>query len=126
MARAYTRERNPLRSGAAQLGQPCGAWEALAIHQVIDWCGEAGGEWYFWGTHFGADLDLLWIRGSRRWGFEIKRSSTPRLTRSLLTAIYDLGLDRAYVAHLGEQTFPLHERVTALAASRILSDLPTS
>jgi len=65
----------------------------------------------------------LWVRGRRRWGFEIKRTSAPSLTRSLRTAIDVLELDRAFVVHAGERTFPLHERVTALSATRLLTDL---
>jgi hypothetical protein len=42
----------------------------------------------------------------------------------LKTAIELLDLDRAFVIHAGDHTFPLHERVTAVAAARLLTDLP--
>jgi hypothetical protein len=45
------------------------------------------------------------------------------MTRSLRTAIELLDLDRAFVIHAGDHTFPLHERVTAVAAARLLADL---
>jgi len=101
------------------------SWEGFVIHQVMEWCGEDMGQWHFWATHSGAELDLLWLRGNQRFGFEVKRTAAPRLSRSIVTAIEDLGLDRAFVIHAGERTFPLHDRVTAVAADRILDDLPS-
>ena len=101
------------------------SWEGFVIHQVMEWCGEDMGQWHFWATHSGAELDLLWLRGDQRFGFEVKRTAAPRLSRSIVTAIEDLGLDHAFVIHAGEATFPLHDRVTAVAADRILDDLPS-
>jgi hypothetical protein len=34
-----------------------------------------------------------------------------------------LGLQRFFVVHAGDRTFPLHPKVTALAAARLLEDL---
>jgi hypothetical protein len=99
------------------------SWEGFLLQQVSQRLGAAPEECYFWATHSGPELDLLWVRGRRRWGFEIKRTSAPSLTRSLRTAIDVLELDRAFVVHAGERTFPLHEHVTALAATRLLTDL---
>lgn len=69
---------------------------------------------YFWGTHQGAELDLLVIAGGSRLGFELKRTSAPRATRSMFSALDALGLDRLYVIYPGETRFPLHERIEAL------------
>ena len=99
------------------------SWEGFLLQQVTQHLGAAPEECYFWATHSGAELDLLWVRGRKRWGFEIKRTSAPTLTRSLRSTLEVLRLDRAFVVHAGDRTFPLHERVTALAATRVLSDL---
>jgi len=93
------------------------------LQQVIDWVGAEPQECYFWAAHSGPEIDLVWIRGRRRWGFEIKRTSSPILTRSLMTAMEALGLQRASVVHAGEHTLRLHRRVKALAANRMLDDL---
>jgi len=67
---------------------PLGAsWEGFLLQQVVEHLGAAWEECFFWATHSGAELDLLWVRGRRRWGFEFKRTSSPRLTGSLRTAI---------------------------------------
>lgn len=99
------------------------SWEGFALRQVIARLGAAPDECYFWAIHSGAELDLLWVRGRRRWGFEFKRTSSPSLTRSLMTALDSLQLDKAFLIHAGDKTFPLHRRVTAVAAVRLLDDL---
>jgi hypothetical protein len=45
------------------------------------------------------------------------------LTRSLRASLEDLDLQRAFVIHAGEKTFPLHRKVTAVAANRVLEDI---
>lgn len=100
------------------------SWEGFLLRQVINLLDAAPEECSFWATHAGPEIDLLWVRGRRRWGFEFKRTSSPKLTRSMHGALEALGLERAFVVHAGEHTFPLHEHVTALAAERILTELP--
>ena len=78
---------------------------------------------YFWGTHAGAELDLVIQQGGRLRGFEIKRTSAPRFTRSMRSAMDDLDLARLDLVHAGKDTFPLAERVRAVAAGRLLEDL---
>ena len=99
------------------------SWEGFMLHQVLEWLGAAPEECFFWATHSGAEIDCLWIRGQRRWGFEFKRTSSPTLTRSVRTALDLLGLQRVYIIHAGAESFPLHAKVTAVAASQILEDL---
>ncbi len=100
------------------------SWEAFALRQTVQRLGALPQECYFWSVHSGAEIDLLWVRGRRRWGFEFKRTSSPALSRSLMSAVDELRLQRAFVVHAGEATFPLHKKVTALAVKRLLDDLP--
>lgn len=99
------------------------SWEGFVLDQLIQHLGAAPEECFFWATHSGTELDFLWVRGRRRYGFEIKRTSAPKLTRSLQTAIDDLKLQRAYVMHAGRNSFPLSKKVTAVAADKLLIDL---
>lgn len=99
------------------------SWEGFLLHQVLEHLGAASEECFFWATHSGAEIDCLWMRGRQRWGFEFKRTSAPTLTRSARTALDLLGLQRLYVIHAGDESFPLHQRATAVAAARILEDL---
>ncbi len=99
------------------------SWEGFALQQVVERLGARREDLYFWATHGGAELDLLVIRGNTRLGFEFKRTASPRVTPSIRTALADLKLDRVDVVYPGEQTFPLAERVRALALSGLMQDL---
>ncbi len=102
----------------------CGAsWEGFVIDQVMRRIGARMEECYFWATHAGAELDLLIVRGRMRLGFEIKRTTAPRLTPSMRHALRDLRLTRLNVIHSGEHTFPLADRVQAVSLSRLREDL---
>lgn len=99
------------------------SWEGFAIENIRQRLGARREETYFWATHAGAELDLLVVRGRTRIGFEIKRTVSPRTTRSMRTALGDLRLDRLDVVHAGEETFPLDERIRALPLRRVWEDL---
>jgi hypothetical protein len=99
------------------------SWEGFVLEQVIRRLGARSDECFFWATHGGAELDLLIVRGQQRLGFEVKRSSAPKLTPSMQSALADLKLHWLDVIHAGEHTFPLAKRVRAVAFSRLLEDL---
>lgn len=91
----------------------CGAsWEGFAMEQVLRLA--QPDEAYFWATHQGAELDLFMLRGSQRVGVEFKRTDSPVVTRSMLTAIDDLKLDALYVVHAGDHRFPLAHNIEAV------------
>ncbi len=95
------------------------SWEGFVLKKVLSDLGVAQGEAFFWGAHAGAELDLLVFRRGRRMGFEIKRTTAPKLTRSMRTAIQTLHLDSLDVLHAGEHTFELGHGVRALAFSHV-------
>jgi uncharacterized protein len=99
------------------------SWEGFVINQVIRQLGARSEECYFWGTHAGSELDLLVVSGRWRLGFEVKRSSSPRLTPSMRNTLKDLELRSMDVIHAGERTFGLAERIRAVAFSRLLEDI---
>ena len=68
------------------------------------------------------ELDLLVFQGGRRIGFEFKRTSAPRLTRSMHSALTDLTLDRLFVVFPGDSRFPLRERVEAVGLNRACAE----
>ena len=66
-----------------------------------------------------AELDLLVVRGDRRWGFECKYADAPRTTRSMRAAVEDLGLERLFVLYPGEKDYALDERIQAMAFGNV-------
>jgi predicted AAA+ superfamily ATPase len=99
------------------------SWEGFVLEAVIQQLGAGPGQCYFWATHTGAELDLIVVERGRRYGFEIKRTTAPRVTPSMRSALEDLELTRLDVVHAGSESFPLAPRVRALAAERLLDDL---
>jgi predicted AAA+ superfamily ATPase len=99
------------------------SWEGFMLENVIQQLGVRRDQCFFWGTHTGAELDLFVQAGRKRWGFEFKRTTMPKLTRSMHSAWEDLKLMRLDVVHAGKNTFPLAKGMRAVAASRLLEDL---
>lgn len=91
----------------------CGAsWEGYVIEEVLKLV--QPDEAYFWGTHGGAELDLLLFIAGRRIGIEVKRMDAPRFTPSMRIALEDLALDRLVILYPGERRYLLAEQVEAV------------
>lgn len=99
------------------------SWEGFVLQEVIKRLGARPEQCYFWATHAGAELDLLVVRGGNKRGFEVKLTAAPGVTPSMRSALGDLQLDGIDVIHAGTDSYPLADRVRAVAASRLLTDL---
>ena len=99
------------------------SWEGFVISQVTEQLGVRSDECYFWATHTGAEIDLIVVRGRKRWGFEIKRTSSPAITPSMRIALSDLRLQRLFVIHAGEHSFDLAKKIRALAILHLIDEL---
>lgn len=99
------------------------SWEGFAISQVVNRLEVRPQECFFWATHAGAELDLLIVRGRKRWGFEVKRTSAPAITPSMRTAMADLKLQRLFVIHAGKHSFDMAKDIRAIALSHLLDEL---
>ena len=106
----------------ALLGHPkLGAsWEGFVIEQLLARTGIRDA--WFWGTHGGAEIDLLLQHDGGWTGIEIKRTDAPRMTPSIRNAIDDLDLDRIIVAHAGDRRFSMASKVEAIGAAELLAD----
>jgi predicted AAA+ superfamily ATPase len=98
------------------------SWEGFAIDQVIARLAVRRERCFFWATHQGAELDLL-VLGTKRLGFEVKRTTVPKVTPSMRIALTDLRLDRLDVIYDGTETYPLAERVRAVPLTNVFTDV---
>lgn len=87
------------------------SWEGFALESIIRSLQVDPQDCYFWATHNQAELDLLIIKGDKRWGFEFKHTKAPRLTRSMLIASEDLKLDSLTVIYAGDIKFKLSSSI---------------
>jgi len=93
------------------------SWEGYVIDEVLRVVEPE--EAYFWGTHGGAEVDLLLRKDGKMVGVECKRLDAPRLTPSMRAALSDLGLERIVVIYPGERRYTLAEQVEAVPLSFI-------
>lgn len=98
------------------------SWEGYVIEEVIK--SISPDEAYFWGTHSGAEIDLLLLKDGRRLGVECKRVDAPRLTPSMRNALEDLQLDHIAVLYPGERAYPLADKITAVPVSNLAQETP--
>ena len=88
------------------------SWEGFALEQVLNVLRSRDA--FFWGTHSGAELDLLVMVKGKRYGFEFKLSDAPGSSRSMHAAIETLGLEKLFVIYPGEETYALSSKITAM------------
>ena len=96
------------------LGHPkIGAsWEGYVIEQVLQTIRPA--QAYFWATHSGAEVDLVFPHQGRNFGVEVKFSEAPKITASMRTALSDLGLEHLWVLYPGQHAYPVDECISVL------------
>ena len=98
-------------------------WEGFVIEQLMRLSRADDSECFHWATHAGAELDFLHVRGVAKTGFEIKKTVAPKVTKSMRIALADLSLDRLYVVHAGDHSFPMAEKIHAVSVSEIHKEI---
>ncbi|MBI2495816.1 MAG: ATP-binding protein [Candidatus Omnitrophica bacterium] len=97
----------------------CGfSWEGFALEEVIR-AAQADRDSYFYRTHTGAEMDLVMLRGGRRYGFEFKFADAPRLSRSMIVAREDLKLKQIWIVYPGDRSYTLSAGIEAIPAAAI-------
>ena len=99
------------------------SWEGLMLESIIDRLGLPDAGAHFWAAHSGGELDLVVARGIKRVGVEIKRTTAPKVTRSMRVAMDTLDLAELVVVHAGRESYRLARDIRAVAAGRMDTDL---
>ena len=97
------------------------SWEGFVVEQVLACVGERNA-WY-WATQSGAELDLLVMRGGKRYGIEVKYGDAPRPTKSMAIAITDLRLEHLFVVYPRRERYAMNAHTTALSLESLLNEL---
>jgi len=101
------------------------SWEGFALEQTLNHVRPSAA--FFWATHGGAELDLMFMAGGRRYGVEFKYQEAPRVTRSMRSALESLHLDHLWVVFPGREVIKADERITMVPLIRLEEiDLHTS
>ena len=94
------------------------SWEGYVLEELLKSKPDTAP--YFWGTHNGAELDLLLLEGGKRLGFEIKYSDAPRILPSMRIAMKELRLHRLTVLYPGSRSYSLADRIEVVPAQELL------
>jgi hypothetical protein len=102
----------------------CGSsWEGYVIEEIIH--SVEPDDAYYWATHNGAEIDLVFLKGGRMFGVEVKRADAPIMTPSLRIALEDLSLERIAVIYPGEKRYELHKKISVIPFSKISGGMKT-
>ena len=96
-------ERNPILGAS---------WEGFALEQTLSLI--QAKDVYFWGTHAGGEIDLVFFQGGRPFGIEFKFNETPRSTRSMFNAMHDLELEHLWVVAPAKHSYLLRDNMSVM------------
>ena len=82
------------------------SWEGLMVEQICALLPK-GADVSFYRTAAGAELDVVVELGSKKYGFEIKFSSAPKVTKGFWQACLDVGVHHAYIVAPVRQGWPM-------------------
>ena len=99
------------------------SWEGYVVEEVIR--SVEPDEIYFWATHNGAEVDLVFLKDGRKYGVECKRMDAPRLTPSMRAAIDELKLDRLAVVYPGPMRYQLAQRISVVPVEAVAGGIKT-
>ncbi len=88
------------------------SWEGYVIEEII--AAEQVDDACFWASHQGAEIDLLFRHKDGLCGVECKRTDSPKITRSIRSALQDLNLARVKIVYPGNKRFNLSAQVEAV------------
>ena len=112
-----------LETQEALLGHPVvgGSWEGFCIEQLIA-AAPAGTAPYFYRSSGGAEVDLvLHLPNGTIWALEIKRTTTPKVSRGFHQAAHDLGAERRLLIFSGGHEVPMPDGLRAVPLASALS-----
>ena len=79
---------------------------------------------YTYRTHAGAEIDLVLERNATPWmAIEIKRSTTPLLSKGFDLACNDLGVRQRFVVYPGTERFPMRHGTQAIGLRELMQVL---
>ena len=107
------------------LGHPVvgGSWEGFVIENIMAVVPPRTQPFYY-GTPGGAEIDLLLeFSPTEKWAIEIKRKSSPALSRGFHTACEDVKAQRKFVVYSGSESFSLGNGIMAVSLPAMMQEI---
>lgn len=100
-----------------------GSWEGFVIENILSVV-PSGVIPFFYSTSGGAEIDLvLEFFGKEKWAIEIKRSSSPSVSKGFYIACDDIKPVKRYVIYSGTDRFSLGNGITAIPLRDVMQEL---
>ena len=105
------------------LGHPClgGSYETFVISSLLE--ALPGHHAAYYRTSNGAEVDLVLDKGGKTSAFEIKASSSPKVSRGFYESLKDIEPERAYVVAPVEGMYPASGSVTVGNTAAVIEEL---
>ncbi len=94
------------------------SWEGYMLEEAIRTI--EPDDSYFWATHNGAEIDLVFLKNGKLYGIECKRQDAPTVTPSMKIALSDLGLQRIAVIYPGARDYELTKRINVVSFKAVV------
>ncbi len=107
------------------LGNPVvgGSWEGFVIENILS-VAPTGVQPFYYGTPGGAEIDLiLEFSAKTKWAIEIKKSSSPTVSKGFHIACDDINPERRYVVYSGTDQFSLGNGVMAISLADLMHEV---
>lgn len=114
-----------LETTEALLGHPVvgGSWEGFCIENLIA-AAPRGTEASFYRSSAGAEIDLiLKLPDQTLWAIEVKRTTSPKVTRGFHIAAEELGVAERVLVYAGDRNVPGQEGVRAMPLDQAIARL---
>ena len=95
------------------------SWEGFALEEFIEQNKLLSHQCFFWATHSGAELDLLFEKEAKLFGLEVKYADAPKLTKSMKSALAELNLEKLYVLYPGQENYKLDTNVEVIGLKNL-------
>jgi len=107
------------------LGHPVvgGSWEGFVIENIMGIVPSRVQSFYY-GSPGGAEIDLLLeFPDGKKWAIEIKRSSSPKLSKGFHVACEDIKPEKKFVIYSGTDTFSMGADITAISLFDLMNEI---
>jgi uncharacterized protein len=107
------------------LGHPVvgGSWEGFVIENILS-VSPSHAQPFYYGTPTGAEIDLIIeFSPTEKWAIEIKRNSTPAVSKGFYIACEDVQPQRRFVVYSGKDRFSLGQGVTAISLFELMNEI---
>lgn len=107
------------------LGHPVvgGSWEGFVIENIMAVI-PSRVQPYYYSTSRGEEIDLvLEFASGIKWAIEIKRSSSPYVSKGFYVGCEDIKAEKRFVVYSGKDRFPMNEGVIAIPLPDLMQEL---